>query len=136
MRKCRKCGEEKEDHWFGTTINNAGKEYRCRTCIDCKNKQQSKNKRKYELQYYYGINEAQYELMLKSQNGVCKICGSPETIKRNSKIKQLSVDHDHKTFKIRGLLCNNCNRKLGALEDEEFMKKATEYLEQHNEKHA
>ncbi len=131
MRKCKKCGEEKEDHWFRNTGNG---EYRRWICIDCFSEQH--RKRNYDLQHEYGINEAQYELMLKSQNGVCAICNQPETMKKYSRIQALSVDHDHKTFKIRGLLCNKCNRKLGVLEDEEFMKKAAKYLEQHNEEYA
>ena len=41
----------------------------------------------------------------------------------------LVVDHDHKTGKVRGLLCHNCNRALGLLhDDQELMQKASEYV--------
>lgn len=45
------------------------------------------------------------------------------------KVKELSVDHDHVTGKIRGLLCHKCNVKLGHIEDIEFVLKAKIYLE-------
>lgn len=54
-----------------------------------------------------GITEEKYEEMLIIQGGVCAICGFPP-----KKIR-LAVDHDHKTNKIRGLLCFRCNYGLG-----------------------
>ncbi len=82
----------------------------------------------------YGITSEQYELMLISQNGVCKICGQPET-KRNApnQIQILSVDHDHQTGKVRGLLCHSCNRGLGAFKDNvTFLDAASAYLKTFN----
>lgn len=49
---------------------------------------------------------------------VCEICGKVERISPNNKtIAKLAVDHDHKTSKFRGLLCCDCNRKLGWFEN-------------------
>lgn len=43
---------------------------------------------------------------------------------------RLSVDHDHQTGKIRGLLCNNCNRAIGLLKDSsDILYKAAKYIE-------
>jgi hypothetical protein len=56
---------------------------------------------------------------------VCEICGKPEKMSHNGKnISQLCCDHDHKTSKFRGLLCCDCNRKLGWFEnlEEEVLK--------------
>ena len=56
---------------------------------------------------------------------VCEICGKVEKISPNHKtIARLAVDHDHKTNKFRGLLCCDCNRKLGWFEnlEEEILK--------------
>lgn len=62
----------------------------------------------------YGISVAEYSQQAESQEGVCAICFSPETIKGR---KGLAIDHDHDTGKIRGLLCGNCNSILGLAED-------------------
>jgi len=49
-------------------------------------------------------------------------------------IKRLAVDHDHKTNKIRGLLCQFCNTALGKfLDDVEILKKAILYLERNSD---
>lgn len=49
---------------------------------------------------------AEYDRLLTKQNGVCAICGRPP------KTRKLHIDHDHKTGRIRGLLCVRCNRAL------------------------
>lgn len=59
----------------------------------------------------YGITAEQYNQMFATQDGVCAICGRPP------KTKRLHVDHDHKTGKIRSLLCMMCNTKLGIIEN-------------------
>lgn len=76
----------------------------------------------------FGIEK--YNEMFKNQKGLCKICREPETIIQNGKIKFLSVDHSHSTGKIRGLLCNRCNRAIGLLKDDsQILHWAAEYLE-------
>ena len=63
--------------------------------------------------------------MLSSQDGKCSICGR----ERSQLVKQLCVDHDHETGKVRGLLCDKCNRGLGFFNDDhELLKKALNYL--------
>lgn len=76
----------------------------------------------------YGLSLEQYAAMLSSQDGVCAICGRlPEGITRHTK---LSVDHDHVTGAIRGLLCDLCNRGIGAFADRpERLIAAARYLE-------
>lgn len=72
----------------------------------------------------YGLSPQQYDAVLLNQGGVCAICGLLRGIKR------LAVDHDHKTNKVRGLLCQFCNTALGKfLDDVEILKKAILYLE-------
>jgi len=67
--------------------------------------------RRKALRENYGLTVQQYEEMLKSQNGLCACCGQPPPTGR-----RLCVDHDHKTGKIRGLLCDGCNVTTGYLE--------------------
>lgn len=61
-----------------------------------------------------GLTVEEYNQLVKDQNGVCKLCNR---FRPNKRAKRLCVDHDHKTGKIRGLLCDPCNRSLGVLGD-------------------
>jgi len=77
-----------------------------------------------QLRRDYGITEAQYEAILAQQNGVCAICFRPP------KKLRLGVDHDHKTGRVRGLLCFRCNHRLlgRGLEDVQLHLFAAMYL--------
>ncbi len=80
--------------------------------------------RKHQLKRY-GLTLEEYDVILAKQSHKCKICEIDETKLR---IK-LAVDHDHKTGKVRGLLCDKCNRGIGLLnEDIGTMSKAIIYL--------
>lgn len=82
--------------------------------------------RKYQLKMKYGITLDQYDNMLLLQGGHCALCNKTPDDERD---KVLSVDHCHKTNKVRGLLCNIHNRALGAFGDnEEGLLKAIDYL--------
>lgn len=77
----------------------------------------------------FGISLEQYNQMHSEQNGVCKICKQPETHKRNGVLKALAVDHCHKTGKVRGLLCCDCNTGIGKLKDSiDVLLSAVQYL--------
>lgn len=58
----------------------------------------------------YGITTDQYEAMLAAQRGGCAMCGAPP--RRSS----LDIDHCHQSGRVRALLCDQCNRALGAFE--------------------
>jgi len=73
----------------------------------------------------YRITEDDYNWLLLEQDGKCAICHDICLTFDN-----LSVDHDSKTGKVRGLLCNNCNTGLGRFRDNvKIMFQAIEYLE-------
>ena len=81
------------------------------------------------LKSKYGITLAQYNAMIESQKGVCKICGGKGEIKR-----RLHVDHCHSTGKVGGLLCYYCNLMLGLARDNpETLKNAARYLKNFGE---
>jgi hypothetical protein len=54
----------------------------------------------------YGIDERQFQAMKEKQHGLCDICVKPLPARPH-------VDHDHKTGRVRGLLCWPCNRLIG-----------------------
>ncbi len=61
-----------------------------------------------------------FRALVLAQNNLCKICQKPETCKFNRppyKVRDLCVDHCHKTGKVRGLLCDSCNVLLGRAKD-------------------
>jgi hypothetical protein len=77
----------------------------------------------------YGITKEEYDQRLENQEGKCKICKETCSTGHN-----LSVDHVHKTGKIRGLLCKACNLGLGKFRDNiEFLKEAIKYLEENDD---
>ena len=77
----------------------------------------------------YGITTKDYERMLKEQDHKCKICLGEGFLMKDTQTMKLVVDHCHTTLKVRGLLCHNCNRGIGLLQEkEQFLLNAIEYL--------
>lgn len=95
-----------------------------------RNKEKCRNM---DLIRIYGITIDQYNEMVEKQNNKCLICLKPETRVQKGKIRRLCVDHCHKTGKVRGLLCCNCNRGLGAFSDDiQSLLNAIQYLKSNN----
>lgn len=87
-----------------------------------------------ELRNKFGISLHEYGKMLVAQGGVCAICKNEESDTRNGTVKALAVDHDHKTGKVRALLCAACNTGLGKfMDDSVLLRAAAEYLDIHLE---
>lgn len=102
-------------------------------CASPKRKEHhAKNQRKRNRLGKYGLTPEDYERMNVEQAGRCAICGG--TSARSDSQAGLVVDHDHKTGKVRQLLCNLCNTGIGQLrEDPEILTAAIEYLKKHAE---
>lgn len=80
-------------------------------------------RRKQNLLKLYNLTEDDYNNLLEAQQFRCKICGKPWTF------GTLHVDHDHKTGKVRGLLCGLCNSMLGFADDNpDILLKALQYI--------
>lgn len=99
----------------------------CKACTmtgNAERKTYTMKRRSYHLMSRYGITLEQYEEILKAQNGVCAVCFRPP------RGKLLSVDHDHVTGFVRGLLCNGCNlRVIGKHRDGKLFHSAAKYLD-------
>lgn len=86
--------------------------------------------RKYQLnwrlQKKFGITIQQRDAMLAAQGGKCKGCGSDTPNWKGD----WHVDHCHKTNKVRGILCHNCNTALGRVKDSpDVLRNLARYLE-------
>ena len=82
----------------------------------------------------YGIAPEEYEKKRKRQRDKCALCGKKERRKhyKTGKTQSLSVDHDHKTGKVRDLLCRDCNVALGLFSDSvDLLLRAIKYLNRH-----
>lgn len=81
------------------------------------------------LRYRYGLTLADYDEMLTEQKGGCAICGGGAD-NLNKRNKHFTVDHNHKTGQIRGLLCSGCNVGIAEFnESAELLNAAADYLE-------
>ena len=140
MRMCILCKTVKpfEDFYDGYKAKKqryaTNKKYlhsRCKECDHARVRLYHKNNRdkvtKQQLiahrRRQYGLTEEEYKTMILSQNNLCAICSNP------SKHKALNIDHNHKTGKVRGLLCHNCNLAIGLFkEDIDYLTNAIKYL--------
>lgn len=136
---CSTCGERKSfEEYHNKKDSPDGKHTHCKLCdykatrrsIESNPKRYRARRRVALLKYDYGLSVEEYDKMFKEQDGKCKICGSTDT--GSAQTNNLSVDHDHTTGRVRGLLCSKCNRGIGYLQDNPmFLRAAADYLECH-----
>lgn len=141
---CPRCGEDKPlSEW---TVRKSGHRIgqAVAHCNTCNNHGMKKRKERdptlyrriewpSKLKTLYGITVDQYYQMLKEQGGGCATCGvktpGGRGYKRMGKPEMFYVDHCHSTGRVRGLLCNSCNRGIGFLRDDAGLAiKIAEYL--------
>jgi len=109
MKKCTKCGVEKPLFDFQKPRSRI-----CKQCIY----------RRKRLKEKYNLSQQDFEHIKHMQGHACAICKQdllPE--------QKTHIDHDHKTGKVRGILCNFCNVGLGHFKDSIFnLNSAIKYL--------
>jgi len=116
MKKCSGCGLEKPlSEFYKHDAYSGNYTSMCKSCLAEYHKTPTmrKKQRACRLKLRFGMTVEQYDEIFETQNGVCAICGQPEIVKNRYGWARLSVDHDHKTGEIRGLLCQKCNSALG-----------------------
>ena len=116
LKNCRSCGAPFE------AVRNQ------KDCPECFDPTQKRNMHRVRLRLRYGMTPEQYDELIEKQGGRCAVCGTAHPVKGSSN-RGWHVDHDHVTGKVRGLLCNSCNRGIGLLQDNpELLEKAAAYL--------
>lgn len=146
--KCCKCNKKKLENEF--SIFNGRLNKTCKQCREYHNSFYKENKEGYRdkrKEYYkthytefhkrayknhlrrkYNLSLEEYNSLLIQQNGKCAIC--ERDFKTLTKWNTACVDHDHKTGKVRGILCRKCNLSLVYIEDSHLWQKAQNYLNQ------
>ena len=78
----------------------------------------------------FGITARDYSILLLQQNFCCAICGKDQTEFK----KRFAVDHCHDTGIVRGLLCANCNKGIGNLQESiAVLQSAINYIKSHEQ---
>lgn len=122
MKTCTKCNQTFDLINFSNAKRyKDGKLSWCKKCVISSVKQwklsnkekQATYDRNWKLLNKYNISQDDFTKMLETQDGKCRICNTSPSGHHN----KLHVDHCHKTGKVRGLLCYNCNTLLGASRD-------------------
>jgi hypothetical protein len=142
MKRCCTCKKEKPLREFYRAYRNPNgrpyRQYRCKGCSrDAAKKYRRDNPRVAKHFYRKGTlakanaTLSWYDSKLQEQGGGCAICGS--TAIGN---KSLSVDHDHISGNLRGLLCTLCNHAIERLESiQDWATKAQAYLDKYEQEY-
>lgn len=94
-----------------------------------KNKEKINKQKRENWVKRYGIDIDQKKEMFDSQLGHCFLCNKKLSLDK----KGCCIDHDHKTGKVRGILCSSCNCMLGYAHDNpEVLRKGATYVEYHS----
>ena len=115
-KTCKVCGTEKPIDAFYFRKDSNTHRNECKECW-----------KDYRMYLKFNLKKDEYMRLLHSQDCKCAVCKSKL---ESSRYTRLAVDHDHKTGKVRGLLCTNCNTALGLMKDSpERFRNAIDYIE-------
>ena len=129
MKVCKKCGSKKsaKDFYKEKRVKD-GLSARCKECCKADARAVFKanpepyrerarkaynyaERRARMLMKEYNMTPEDYMALYDKQGGTCAIC--PATESGHNATDHFIIDHDHKTKKVRGLLCSSCNLMLG-----------------------
>lgn len=150
QRKCSQCQQVKPLVDFNKDKKGrGGYGYSCKPCAAARAKRnyhENKEERKDSHRRYaqrpevkaasrdrmlrrkYGVTAKQYDRLLSKQGGVCAICKQD---RRDTRQREMPVDHDHDSGKVRGILCDHCNRVIGLFGDSpDVIARAIKYLKE------
>ena len=121
--ECRSCSAYASRSWQQANPEKARETRRkAQRALLSRNPQYQANAARKHL---YGITSEQFTELLILQDHGCAICAKSATIQG----KALAVDHCHDTGKIRGLLCDVCNRAIGLFKNNAaYLQSAVKYL--------
>ena len=123
LHRCANCREVKSLSEYHKNKNR--KESWCRACKKRHARSPKGRRRQFgsTIKYQYGITVEQYYDLILSQKNKCALCRKPLDVKS-------VIDHNHKTKKVRGLLCRQCNTGLGLFGDSsKILRRAINYIE-------
>ena len=117
-KECRLCKKVKPLEEFYYRKDSKTYRSECKDCVKARERLKKT-----------GWSPAEYETAWYKQEGKCAICGCELGTGRYTKP---AADHDHKTGKLRGILCTQCNTALGLMKDSPYrLESAIHYLEEH-----
>ena len=124
LKQCKTCGLWLRLDDFSISYRGIhGVRKHCKKCCSLKKKKSIRNSQ-YKIKY--GITLDDYNKMFEEQHGCCALCGRHQSTLR----KNLSVDHNHKTGKVRALLCSACNTEVGKIDGRlNFILKVCDYIQ-------
>lgn len=140
MKVCAKCdalkplhefypaGQKRQHSWCKNCMRESAKMSARKAAKDPVKREKRDSRLRELLLSKYGLTTEHYELLLEMQGGRCGICGTTSTGTKGS----FCVDHDHDSGRVRGLLCDRCNRGIGLLGDNpDTLRSAARYLDRH-----
>lgn len=150
-KRCNGCNEVKlyNEFWADKANKTDGCYSHCKICKtkstyawrDANKKQYNKSMQEYrakmtpeqrrdiEVKKWFDLPSGWYHKTLTEQGNVCDICKKPN---RSTK-RCLAIDHHHKSGKVRGIVCYNCNRALHAFDNLDLFAAIQAYLKKHKE---
>jgi len=119
--QCKDCNNEYSKQWYQKHKN----------VVQLRERRRARNRgpanRNRHLKRLYGITLEDFNNMLEQQSKRCAICKGDDPL--DPRKNQWQVDHDHKSGKVRGILCFPCNLMLGYAKDRiETLQESVVYL--------